>query len=134
MTHAVQQACYQDYRAALNRAQASPEEANQVLHYCHETMEDANVALSTPSVSAASDDDAHADDVSPIGEYWAQVAQASGGSGQLRAHGKFWSQNVQLRALRSNVQAFEENRSQLLCLAAEAAHVQVRIPCYLPQR
>ena len=121
----VQQNCYQDYRAALDRAQASADEADQLLHHCRETMEDAVVALSTPSESAASDDDAQEDEISPIGDYWAQVAHASGGSGQLQAQGKFWSQKVQLQALTRNVQAFTENRSQLLCVVAETAHLQV---------
>ena len=122
----VQQSCYQDYRAALDRAQASADEAEQLLHHCRETMEDAVVALSTPSESAVSDDGAQEEDISPIGDYWAQVAHASGGSGQLQAQGKFWSQKVQLQALTRNVQAFKENRSQLLCVVAETAHLQVR--------
>jgi hypothetical protein len=119
----VQQNCYQDYRDALDRAQASADEADQLLHHCRQTMEDAIDALSTPSESAASDDGAQEDDISPVSGYW---AQGLGGSDQLQARGKFWSQKVQLQALTRNVQAFKEYRSQLLCVVAETAHLQVR--------
>ena len=123
---AVQQAGYEDFRSKLESVLASSEDVAALQRYCTTTFADALARLSTPSESAASTDDAHnEEDASPADPLWLQMAHATGSEGALRSHGKFWAQQAQLQALRSNVASVEEQRGNLFRTAAESALLQV---------
>jgi hypothetical protein len=113
------------FRVSFEETHVKPAEASELLRFFVDTFEDAFIRLPTPSVSAESSDEELAAEASNPDPFWAQIAQASGGSAGLKAEGKFWSQKAQLQAMRRNVAALTEQSSQLMRVASELTLLQV---------
>lgn len=111
------------FQEVMDKEHLTPGEADELQRFFQRTLDDADCMVTTPSASEVSSDSA-----APVGTatpdtpVWAQQADAGA---TVEPNDKFSSQRVHLQALTLSLRQLQQQRVQLLKVAAEASEVEV---------